>query len=249
GQRDRARCAARRARPAAARRGPPHPRRRRPGLDAPAGSGRRRDRSRRGERQPSPGGLCHLLRRGRRALARSRRADRAAHSGGWCMRVVRPRALTHRGVVEASAFLVDAALAGPLEARRRILALWVPGATVYRDPLGWLIRLPSPRRVRCDRSPGLPLTAEKVVGGRALVSAPFAADELRALDPPEGATVHLHAGVTRIERPVEADRVDPASWLDVAGFQVADAATLGPPPVEPQAHPPGPVAFDPRTRL
>jgi len=165
------------------------------------------------------------------------------------MRVVRPRALTHRGVVEASAFLVDAALAGPLEARRRILALWVPGATVYRDPLGWLIRLPSPRRVRCDRSPGLPLTAEKVVGGRALVSAPFAADELRALDPPEGATVHLHAGVTRIERPVEADRVDPASWLDVAGFQVADAATLGPPPVEPQAHPPGPVAFDPRTRL
>ena len=35
--------------------------------------------------------------------------------------------------------------------------------------------------------------------GRALVSAPFAAEELRALDPPEGATVHLHGGVTRIE--------------------------------------------------
>jgi len=165
------------------------------------------------------------------------------------VRVVRPRALTHRGVVEASAFFVDAELTGPLEARRRILALWVPGATVYRDPRGWLIRLPGPRRVRCDQSPGLPLTAEKVAGGRALVSAPFAADELRALDPPEGATVHLHAGVTRIERPLEADRIDPAAWLDVSGFQVADTATLGPPPVEPEAHPPGPVAFDPRTRL
>jgi hypothetical protein len=164
------------------------------------------------------------------------------------MRVVRPRNLTHRGVVEAAAFLVDT-LNGAAEARRRVLALWVPGATVYRDPRGWLIRLPEPRRVRCDQAPGLPLTAEKVAGGRALVSAPFAAEELRTLDPPEGATVRLHGGATRIERPAETDRVDPAAWLDVACFAVTGAASLGPPPVEPKAHPPGTVAFDPRTRL
>jgi hypothetical protein len=165
------------------------------------------------------------------------------------MRAVRPRALTHRGVVDAAAFFVSTALTGPVEARRRVLALWVPGASVYRDPRGWLIRLPEPRRVRSDQSPGLPLTLEKVADGRALVSAPFAAEELRALDPPEGATVHLHGGVTRIERPAEADRVDPAAWLDVTAFAVTDPASLGAPPVEPKAHPPGPVAFDPRLRL
>jgi len=37
------------------------------------------------------------------------------------MRAVRPRALTHRGVVDASAFFVATALTGPLEARRRVL--------------------------------------------------------------------------------------------------------------------------------
>src|SRR6185369_6135062 len=114
---------------------------------------------------------------------------------------------------------------------------------------GWLIRLPAPRRVRAERSPGLPLTAEKAAAGRALVGAPFTPDELRAIDPPESATVRLRAGATRVERPAEADRVDPASWLDTAPFAVAATASLGAPPIEPRAHPPGPAAFDPRTRL
>jgi len=165
------------------------------------------------------------------------------------MRIVRPQRLTHRGVVEASAFFVDAALTGSQEARRRVLALWVPGATVFGDSRGWLIRLPSPRWVRCDQAPGLPLTAEKVAVGRALVGAPFAADELRSLDPPEGAMVRLRGGSTHVERPAEADRIDPAVWLDVNGFTVAATVSLGAPPVEPKAHPPGPVTFDPRTRL
>ena len=76
------------------------------------------------------------------------------------MKEVRPRSLTHRGVVQAAAFFIDASLIGAVEARRRILALWVPGAAVYREPRGWLIRLPGPRRVRTDQAPGLPLTAE-----------------------------------------------------------------------------------------
>src|SRR5918996_551997 len=154
-------------------------------------------------------------------------------------RVIRPKALTHRGVVEAAAFFVDTSLNSPLEARRRALALWVPGAAVYREPGGWLIRLPAPRRVRAERSPGLPLTAEKAAAGRALAGAPFAPDELRAIDPPEGATVRLRAGATRVERPAESDRVDPASWLDTAPFAVAPTPSPRAPPVQPPAHPPG----------
>jgi len=165
------------------------------------------------------------------------------------MRQIHPRSLTHRGVVEAAAFFVATALTGTAEARRRVLALWVPGAAVYREAGGWLIRLPAPRRVRSDQAPGLPLTLEKVAVGRALVGAPFAPEELRALDPPENATVRLRGGATAIERPAEADRIDPAAWLDTAPFLVAATSSLGAPPVEPRAHPPGPVAFDPRTRL
>lgn len=165
------------------------------------------------------------------------------------MRRIRPRSLTHRGVVEAAAFFVATALTGPAEARRRVLALWVPGAAVYREPGGWLIRLPAPRRVRSDRSPGLPLTAEKIAVGRALAGAPFSPEELRTLDPPESAAVRLRGGVTLIEHAAEADRIDPAAWLDAAPFLVAATASLGAPPVEPRAHPPGPVSFDPRTRL
>ena len=62
------------------------------------------------------------------------------------MRGPLPRTLIFRGVVEASGFLIDATLAGLLEARRRVLELWVPGTSVYRVPRGWLVRLPEPRR-------------------------------------------------------------------------------------------------------
>lgn len=165
------------------------------------------------------------------------------------MRDVRPRALTHRGVVEASAFFFDPALTGAGEARRRILSLWVPGSSVHRVPRGWLLRLPAPRRVRCDRAPGLPLTIEKVPSGRALAGAPFTPEELRALDPPEGAAVRLRSGKVLVERPAESEREDPAAWLDVAGFPVAATASLGAPPAAPHLHLDEPVSFDPRLRL
>lgn len=165
------------------------------------------------------------------------------------MRAVRPRTLTHRGVVEASAFFFDASLTRTGEARRRILSLWVPGSSVYKVPRGWLLRLPAPRRVRCDQAPGLPLTIEKVPAGRALVGAPFAPEELRTLDPPEGAAIRLRSGSVLVERPAESEREDPAAWLDVAGFSVAAAVSLGAPPAEPHLHLHEPVSFDPRLRL
>ena len=165
------------------------------------------------------------------------------------MKGARPKISAWRGVVDASGFLVDVALIGEIEARRRILALWEPGAAVQRVARGWLIRLPAPRRVRCDQAPGLPLTAEKVPVGRALVSAPFTPEDLRAIDPPDGALIRLWAGDTLVERPTEADRVDPAAWLDVSTFTVTPAATLGAPPVTPRPPAPETHAFDLRARL
>jgi hypothetical protein len=103
--------------------------------------------------------------------------------------------------------------------------------------------------VRCDQAPGLPLTTEKVPAGRALVSAPFAPEDLRALDPPDGALIRLQAGDTLVERPSEADRVDPAAWLDLSAFAVVPTETLGAPPVTPRPPSPETGAFDLRARL
>jgi hypothetical protein len=160
-----------------------------------------------------------------------------------------PRTLIFRGVVEASGFLIDATLAGLLEARRRVLELWVPGTSVYRVPRGWLVRLPEPRRVASDRSPGLPLVAQRVVPGNALLGAPLEAQELRALDPPAGAVVRPRAGHTVTERTAEADREDPAAWLDVEDFGVIATASLGAPPAQPRLSVPEAVAFDARSRM
>jgi hypothetical protein len=162
---------------------------------------------------------------------------------------IRPRTPAWRGVVHAAGFLVETALIGEAEARRRVLSVWEPGATVYRLTRGWLIRLAGPRLVRCDQAPGLPLTAEKVAVGRALVSAPFSPEDLRAIDPPDGSLVRLRAGDTLVERPVEADRADPASWLDTSGFAVAAATTLGSPPAVPRVQGTAARGFDLRTRL
>ena len=165
------------------------------------------------------------------------------------MRGPLPRTLIFRGVVQASGFLIDATLTGLLEARRRVLELWVPGTSVYRVPRGWLVRLPEPRRVASDRSPGLPLVAQRVVPGKALLGAPLEAQELRSLDPPPGAVVRPRAGHTVTERTAEADREDPASWLDVEDFGVIATASLGARPAQPRLSIPEPVAFDARSRL
>lgn len=165
------------------------------------------------------------------------------------MKMLRPKTPAWRGVVDAAGFLIETALIGEAEARRRVLSVWEPGSTVHRVARGWLIRLAAPRRVRCDQAPGLPLTAEKVAVGRALVGAPFSPEDLRAIDPPDGSLVRLRAGNTLVERPAEADRVDPASWLDTSGFALAATTTLGAPPAVPRVQGTGARGFDLRTRL
>lgn len=145
-----------------------------------------------------------------------------------------PRRFVHRGVVEAAGVLVDEALAGPGEARRRVVAAWEPGASVHRVGAAILVRFAAPRYLDCARAPGLPLVRAGRGPDAPLASAPLAADELAALAPPPGAVVLVRAGAVTAVVPAEAQREDPATYLDVAAFAVVRPEPLGAPPPAPR---------------
>jgi hypothetical protein len=160
-----------------------------------------------------------------------------------------PRALVHRGVVEAAGFLVEKALPGAVEARRRVLSLWSPGARVYGLPEGWLLVLPRPVRVRCDRAPGLPLVEVESPAGRALAGMPLSPAQIRALAPPDGAVLRLRRGTVVLDLPAEGEAVDPAAWLATGDFGVVSTAPLGDPPDVPHLEEAAKPAFDTRQHL
>jgi hypothetical protein len=145
-----------------------------------------------------------------------------------------PRQIVHRGVVEAAAILVDEALAGPREARRRVVAMWSPGATVHRLGEGLLLRFPAPRRVECAHAPGLPLVRTAASAFAPIASAPLQPDELAAAAPPSGSVLLVRGGALTAVVPAEADREDPARWLDLDGFAVLRAVPLGAAPAAPK---------------
>lgn len=145
-----------------------------------------------------------------------------------------PRQIVHRGVVEAAAILVDEALAGPGEARRRIVAAWAPGAVVHRLGAGLLLRFSTPRFVDCARAPGLPLVRTSADPAAPLASAPLAPDELAAAAPPPGSVVLVRGGALTVIVPAEADREDPAGYLDLDAFAEVRAEPLGAPPPPPE---------------
>ena len=143
---------------------------------------------------------------------------------------VRPRIVVHRGIVDASAILVDEALAGPLRARRRVVAAWVPGAVVHRMGAAILVRFPSPRLVDCAHAAGLPLVRVGTAASAPLASAPLAPDELAAIAPPPGAIVLVQAGAAKLVVPARADVEDPSAYLNLSAFAPAFVEPLGPPP-------------------
>lgn len=175
---------------------------------------------------------------------RARRGARSRPRGGWVTsdrifvssaspsrssasaRARSPRRVVHRGVVEAAAVLLDEGILGAGEVRRRIVRAWGPGAMVYRLGSALLLRFPAPRWIDCARAPGLPL----VRLGAALVSAPLGPDELAALAAPTEAVVVVRGGALGWVVPVDADREDPAAYLEVAGFAPIAVAALGPEP-------------------
>jgi hypothetical protein len=128
--------------------------------------------------------------------------------------------------VEAVALWFDPALLGEAEARRRVLAMWTPGASVYALAGGFLLRLPAPRSLACAGAPGLPFT----LGDGVLLSTPLSASERECLAPPPGSAVLVRAGTARVHPLEPSRRVDVSAWLDVSGWEVVRMEDLGAPP-------------------
>ncbi len=152
-------------------------------------------------------------------------------------RPLRPRRTIHRGVVEASGIHVDASILGASRAIRRVVAAWVPGATVLRAGSALLVLLPSPRWIDARRAPGLPLVRVSASPVRAgapaapLCSAPLDDDELAAIDPPPGAVLLVAGGVVRAVD--DAAPIEPSDLLDVSTFAPLAVTPLGAPPPAP----------------
>jgi hypothetical protein len=118
---------------------------------------------------------------------------------------------TFRGVVTATAFVLDVPVIGVAEARRRVVDWWSDGARVHVLPTGaWLLVLNAPVEVRAEHAPGLPLAT-----------------------PDSGIPV---AGKLQHHQPGELPLADFTGWVDLDGFTVRHLTPADEPlpdPVEP----------------
>ncbi len=142
------------------------------------------------------------------------------------MKATRPRAVAHRGSVDAAAFVIDPRLIGLPAAQRRVLALWQQGARLYEHDGAWLLHLSAPCRVAVDEAPGLPLVAVDGV----LLALPMTEDERRTLRAP---AVAWAAGGALQQSPRLGPALEPADWVDVSGLVVVAVSDLGAPPAPP----------------
>src|SRR5207244_3195132 len=60
-------------------------------------------------------------------------------------------------------------------------------------------------------------------------STPLTSDELEALSAPPGGVVLVRGGFASVHVPPLDHREDPATWLDVTDFRLAEVSTLGGP--------------------
>lgn len=141
-----------------------------------------------------------------------------------------PRQHVHRGVVEAAGLLIDEALVGAREARLRAVRAWSPGAGVFRVRGALLVRFAAPRAVDCARAAGAPLVRLGASATSAVGSAPLRPDEIAAVAPPPGSIAIVRADAIAIVIPSEADREDPATYLDLDAFELLRVEPLGAPP-------------------
>lgn len=144
---------------------------------------------------------------------------------------VRPRALVHRGVVECVGVIV-AEGASRDGGRARVLSLWSPGATAFRLGDAWLVRWPSPRRLRAEEAPGDALVSRTVGPVTLLVSAPLDGAELaRVIEDGAraGDVVRVRGAEAIVERVSAAEAVDPSQWLDLGPVARVEVRSLGAP--------------------
>ncbi len=120
----------------------------------------------------------------------------------------------------AAGVLVDTALIGAAEARRRVLSLHEQCLDVFEIGKFLVVRFRAATRVDCGESIGTPL-----VHYDALYStAPLDVDEVRLLSGGSEAVVIVQGGVASTFPLAASDRRDVSLWFDVSDFEVERAA-------------------------
>lgn len=140
--------------------------------------------------------------------------------------MIRPRRVAHRGSVVAAGFVIDPALIGHAEARRRVLAVWATGARVYQLAGRLVVVGLRPVRVRVSAAAGAPLVEQHGV----LAALPLEPDEHEALAPAPGTIVIAVDGVARVIALSTLPQVDVTTWVDLDGFEIVVGQPLAPPP-------------------
>lgn len=126
----------------------------------------------------------------------------------------------YSGTRDIDALWFDLGLIGEAAARRRILARWKPGASLYRVADGLLLKLARPLLLDCASAGGLALCRLDGI----LSSAPLAPDERASI--PHGGCWLVRGAQAHAYQPGEAERVDPAAWIDLSAIPVRKPLAL-----------------------
>lgn len=145
---------------------------------------------------------------------------------------IAPRAWVHRGVVTAQGLLLSSGLT-EVEAKKRVMLLWLDGSRLLDCSGRWLLLFPSQRSLVCSNALGAPLVSR----GPLVSSLPLSEAEYQALCereglPPKGDASHVlwrDRGVLHCEQVSSLTEIDPASWFDVSALRVDGASALAVP--------------------
>ncbi len=162
------------------------------------------------------------------------------------VRVNEVKSLTYRGVVTASAFLLDFDVLSLEVARQRILAIWQPGLRVYGVKGGLVVFLPHPVEVDCECAIGLALVSSRTGSGAPLIAMPLSQKQLDKVNAPPRSIIWFKNGTLMVE--VLDKEEDLSTWIRVA--DIKEVPLISPavpaPDVEPVLVD---KEFDPRKKL
>ncbi len=154
--------------------------------------------------------------------------------------------LTFRGVVTASAFLLDYDVISLKEARQRILAIWRPGLRVFAVENALVVILPHPIETYCQCCIGLPLVSSRTGSGAPLMAMPLSEKQLAKLKAPARSIIWFKHGKIQVKLLDKEENL--ATWLKVDDIKPVEL--ISPAVPLPDAKPViEEKTFDPRSKL
>lgn len=124
----------------------------------------------------------------------------------------------HQGHVRTSGLLFDFAVVGELEARKRILSLWSPGAKVFRIENALVLVLASVRDSYSEKCLGAPLVATGSGLTAPLIALPVETKMLQQLHLPQRSLLRFKSGELVSELLIVEE--EPSEWLSVGEYVV-----------------------------